>query len=186
MELLNLFGEFFRIGLVTYGGGLAILVFLQERAVELGWLTVHEFGDMIAIAQSTPGPIAINLATFVGFRQGGCIGALVSSLAVAIPGGALTVIASRFLEKFNEHKIVKAIMKGLRAVVIGLIITAIINISKVSIINIEAYKISKKLSSLIDIKAILLFSVMLLCVIKLKKHPIYYIIAAGIIGMIIW
>lgn len=184
--LLKLFLEFFQIGLVTYGGGLAILVFLQDRAIELGWLSANGFADMIAIAQSTPGPIAINLATFVGFSQGGLIGAIISSLAVTLPGMTLTIIVSRFLEHFNEHIVVKSIMKGLRAIVIGLIITAIINIAKVSVLDIERFKITNNINDLIDLKAILMFAGISFLIIKFNKHPIYYILLSGILGMIIW
>lgn len=184
--LTSLFIEFIKIGLFCWGGGLAVLALLQERSISLSWLTEAQFGDMIAIAQSTPGPIAINLATFVGFLQGGFLGSLVATVSLIIPGFIISIIVGKFLKHFNEYPIVQAILKGLRAIVIGLIVTALYSISKVSILNIEAYQQTQQLLHMIDYKAILLFALFLFLVIKFKKHPIYYILAGAVFGMVIW
>lgn len=184
--LLNLFLAFFKFGLFCFGGGLAILVLLQETALELAWLTTEQFADVIAISQSTPGPIAINLATFVGYSQAGIIGSLVASIALIIPGFTISSIIGRFLNHFNEEPIIKAILKGLRAVVIGLIATAVLNISSVAIFNIKAFEATKSLMDLFDLKAVIMLIIFTFLVIRFKKHPIYYIITAGIIGVFLW
>ena len=186
MIILRLLTEFFKIGLFTYGGGLAMLPLLQEKAIEFGWLTKEQFADMIAISQSTPGPIAINMATFVGYNQAGILGAIVSSLSVILPGFIIVLIIARFLAHFNEKPIVKAIFIGLRAAVIGLIATAIVNVAMVSIISTENFRLTGNIVDLFEIKSLLLFAGVLFAIIKYKKHPVYYIVTAGILGIIIW
>lgn len=185
--IIKLFTEFFSLGLFTYGGGLAILALLQEKVVELNWLTTQQFSDMIAIAQSTPGPIAINLATFVGYFQGGILGSAVATVSIVIPGASLSLIISKFVSKFNQKPVVKAVLRGLRAVVIGLIVYAVFGIMKVSIINVNLYMQTKKVLDLFEPIAIALFAVMMVLAVKLKKKsPFFLIIPAGIIGTILW
>lgn len=181
--LLKLFTEFFNIGLFSYGGGLAILALLQQKSIELGWLNAQQFADMVAISQSTPGPIAINLATFVGYFQGSIIGSIIASIAVVLPGFSISILVGRFMEHFNEKSIVIAILKGLRAVVIGLVAAAILNIAYVTIFNLEAYNESRVITDLFKIKEFGLFIVLVLLSIKYKKHPALYIVAAGFIGL---
>lgn len=181
--LLNLFKEFFSIGLFSYGGGLAILVLLQEKSIDLGWLNLQQFADMVAISQSTPGPIAINLATFVGYFQGSIIGSIIASIAVVLPGLSISLLIARFMEHFNEKPLVIAVLKGLRAVVIGLIGAAILNIAYVTIFNIEAYKNSRILSELFRLKEIGLFILLVILMLKYKKHPVVYIVCAGVVGL---
>jgi chromate transporter len=186
MVLARLFYEFFKIGIFTYGGGLAMLPLLQEKAITYGWLTKEQFTDMIAISQSTPGAIAINMATFVGYDQAGLLGAILSSMGLILPGFIIIIIVSKFLKHFNEKPVVKAIFVGLRAAVIGLILTAVINVAMVSIVNYDLYKETEMIGNLFDVKSTILFAAVMFAVIKYKKHPIYYIISAGIIGIIIW
>lgn len=181
--LLKLFYEFFNIGLFSYGGGLAVLILLQEKAIELSWLNLQQFADVVAISQSTPGPIAINLATFVGYFQGNIVGSIVASIAVILPGFSISILVARFMEHFNEKKIVIAILKGLRAVVIGLIAVAILNISYVTIFDLEAYKVSHTISDLFRFKEIGLFLILLFLILKYKKHPVIYIACAGVVGL---
>ncbi|MFP4698207.1 MAG: chromate transporter [Eubacteriales bacterium] len=185
MVLFELFIEFFKIGVFTYGGGLAMLPLLQDIAVDKGWLSISEFADLIAISQSTPGPIAINMATFIGYNNGGIFGALISSIAVILPAFLLILIIANFLKHFNEHPMVKAIIIGLKAAVIGLVFTAILQVAFYSLYisnNVTIMTFYKG----IDYKAVGLFLVILYAVDKYKKHPIVYIGLAGIIGNILW
>lgn len=183
---LKLFIEFFNFGIFSYGGGLAILVLLQEKAIELGWLTQTQFADIVAISQSTPGPIAINMATFVGYFQGSIIGSFIASFAVILPGSIISIIVARFMDRFNEKPIVKATLKGLRAIVIGLIATAILNIAYVSIVNLEAFKATGYIGDLVELKSFIFFGIFTFLSIKFKKHPIFYLVPAGIIGLFLW
>ncbi|PKM95176.1 MAG: chromate transporter [Firmicutes bacterium HGW-Firmicutes-1] len=184
--LLELFMEFFSLGIFSYGGGLAILVLLQEKSVELGWLTLEQFADVVAISQSTPGPIAINLATFVGYFQGSILGSLVATIAVILPGFVISIIVAKFMDRFNEKPIVKATLKGLRAIVIGLIATAILNIAYVTIIDLKAYKVTRYIGDLVELKSLIVFGLLVFLSIKFKKHPIYYILPAGVVGLFLW
>lgn len=186
MIILKLYIEFFKIGLFTYGGGLAMLPLLQERGIELGWLTKEQFVDMIAISQSTPGPIGINMATFVGYAQAGILGAIIASIAIVLPGFIIVMIISRFLVIFNKSPMFEAIFSSLRAAVIGLIATATINIALISIINVDEFIETKNIMNLFEIKSLLFFIIMLFLVLRYNKHPLYYIVSAGIIGIIIW
>lgn len=184
--LLKLFIEFASLGFFSYGGGLGVLTLLQDRVYELNWMTNKQFADMIAISQSTPGPIAINLATFVGYFQGSYLGSFAATVGVIIPGTTISLLLAKFMDHFHEKPIVRAMLKGLRSVVIGLIATAIVNISLVTIIHYEAYQGTHMFSDLFDIKSMLFFIITVLLVLKFKKHPIYYIIPAGILGIFIW
>ncbi len=184
--LLKLTKEFFIFGLVSYGGGLGMLSLLQDRVVELHWLTSLQFADMIAISQSTPGPIAINLATFVGYFQGGALGSLLASFAVIIPGSVLSIAVGKFMTHFHEKPMVKAMLKGLRSVVIGLTATALWNISLITIIHYEAFKVSRVISDLWDLKSLILFIGMIILSVKFKKYTVYLIALSAILGIIIW
>lgn len=183
--LIKLIIEFFIIGFFSYGGGLAVLVLLQERVLNLGWMSLKEFADIIAISQSTPGPLAINLATFVGFFQGGVSGAFLASIAVVIPGVVFSMIIGRFMEHFDENERVQGVLKGLRAVVIGLVATAILNIALVTIFDIDSFKKTGSLLSFFDIKACIAMAVFFVFSFKFRKSPALLIVAGGAVGILL-
>lgn len=179
--MLKLIMEFLSIGLFTYGGGLAMLPLLQQRAQELGWMNTQEFTDMIAISQSTPGPIAINMATFIGMRQGGVLTAILVSIAVCLPGGVIALIVGKFMKQFEKNPKVVAMLKGLRAVVIGLILVAVVNISQVTLMKPIAH-FDFQIWKYFDVKAIFMFGILTFASAKWDKSPIIYITLAGVIG----
>lgn len=121
MIIWQLFTSFFKIGLFTLGGGYAMLALIQQEIVRYGWLTPQEFVDVVGIAEVTPGPIAINAATFVGFRSAGLQGALLSSLAVVLPSLISVVIVSNLWGKYKNSQGVKFMFAGVRPVVVGLV-----------------------------------------------------------------
>ncbi|GAU76973.1 chromate transporter [Fusibacter sp. 3D3] len=184
MGLIRLIWEFVKIGTFTYGGGLAMIPLLSTVAIENGWLTNAAFANLIAIAQSTPGPIAINMATFIGYQQYGITGALLASIAVILPAFLMALIVARFLNHFNEHPVVKATLIGLKAAVIGLLATAILQVALVSLYSDQGH-ISNVLNGL-ELKSVALFLFFMWLIYRYKKHPIYYIVLAGILGNIIW
>ena len=111
--ILEVFLAFLKIGLFSYGGGYAMLPFIQDQAIEVhGWLTMHEFLDILGIAQITPGPVAINTATFVGYRTDGILGAITATTAVVLPSFVIVLTLSFFIHKFKESKILGNIFKG--------------------------------------------------------------------------
>ncbi len=124
MILLHLFAIFFKIGLFTIGGGLATLPLLQQEMLSRGWLTQAEFIDMIAISQSTPGPIGVNLATFVGFRLASYSGAVIATCALSAPSVIIIVLIARFLRDYAHLPFVEGALSGLRPTAVGLIAAA--------------------------------------------------------------
>ena len=122
MIYLELFLTFFEIGLFTFGGGYAMISLIRDKALTLGWLTEEELLNMIAVSESTPGPIAVNMATFVGSSQGGILGSLVATLGVVLPSFIIILIISAFVRNFLSFKGVKAFLSGVRPCIVALIL----------------------------------------------------------------
>ncbi|MGM9970623.1 MAG: chromate transporter [Anaeroplasma sp.] len=210
---LWLFLEFFKIGICAFGGGLATIPFLEELATARpDWFTHEELINMIAVSESTPGAIGINMATYVGFEAVskafngnpfmGFLGGLTATFGFVSPSIIIIIIVSQFLSKFKNSKVVKWAFYGLRAASIGLIIAAAFSILKVSIINIDAFTacfsgintanffkdiwlaLSNALVALFDYKALALAVILGILIFKYKKHPILYIALAAVIGII--
>ncbi|RKD30877.1 chromate transporter [Thermohalobacter berrensis] len=172
MILLKLFLSFFKIGAFSFGGGYAMLPLIQEEVIEKNnWLTSNEFIDILAISQITPGPIAINSATFLGYRISGVLGSIVATIAVVIPSLIIILLIAHFLNKFKESKYVEWTFKGVRPVVIGLIASAGIFVAKDAIIDIKSLFIACGVFYIINFR---------------RVHPILALIIAGIIGGILY
>lgn len=184
MIYLKLYLEFFKIGLFSIGGGLATLPFLQQIIHKYGWISSVELLDMIAISESTPGPIGINMSTFVGNKTGGIIGGIIATMGIVTPSIIIIIIIAYYFAQFSEEHIVKSSFYGIRPAVAGIIGAAGFEIAKISILNISRYVESHKILQIIDIKGIILFSIMFFLINRYKKHPIIYIIAAAFIGVI--
>ena len=166
---LQLLSSFFTIGLFAFGGGYAILSFLQLEVVRRGWMTTERFADMIAIAQSTPGTIAINLATFVGYETAGVPGALLASLAVLLPGIVMMILFAMFFFRFYERPAAQAVFKGLRPAALGLIAAAAWQIGRVALINWTA---------------VIIAAVCCLLIAKWKVHPVFLVVGSAIAGIL--
>ncbi|HSR87885.1 MAG TPA: chromate transporter [Pontiella sp.] len=160
---------FFSIGLFAFGGGYAVLSLLQHEVAQRGWMTTERFADLIAISQSTPGPIAVNLATFVGYETGGVAGALLATLAVSLPGMVLITIFALFLFHFYEKPTMQAVFRGLRPAVVGLIAAAAWHIGFVAFVNWTAVGIA---------------AVCCLILGRWKVHPAFLIAGSAIAGML--
>ena len=179
MIYLILFLEFFKVGLFTIGGGLASLPFLYELAEKYTWITKSMIADMIAISQSTPGPIGINMATYVGFKSGGILGGIIATFAIVLPSFIIIIIIANFLNKFKNSKLVDSAFKGLRPTVTGLIAVAWFEIIKISIINVNSL-----FDIVINLKALIVFLAILLLTKKFDKHPIVFIGIGALVGII--
>lgn len=204
MVLLWLFLEFFKVGICAFGGGLATIPFLEELSVTRGWYTLDQLADMIAISESTPGAIGINMSTYVGYTVGftnfngsllmGFVGGLVATLGLVSPSIIVILIICQFLKKFRDSKVVNWAFYGLRAASFGLICNAAYSILKISIINIESFNnvnkenfwpsLGEAFINFFDYKCLILAVVMGFFIFKFKKHPIIYIAIAAIIGII--
>lgn len=184
MIYIRLFFVFFKIGLFSIGGGLATLPFLQELVPKYGWITSKELVNMIAISESTPGPIGVNAATFVGNNTAGILGGIVATFGLVMPSVIIIIIIAHYFSKFSEKHIVKSAFYGIRPAVAGLIGAAGFEVAKITLFTIDSYFISNKLLDLFNFKGIMLFIVMLYLINKYKKHPIVYIVGAALVGII--
>ena len=170
--LLDLFLTFARIGGLTFGGGYAMLPFIQKEIVEKNnWISSTEFTDIIGISQMTPGPVAINSATFVGYKISGVIGSIVATLGVITTSFILVVIINRILDKFKEFKMVQAALLGMKPALIALIIYAFWDLA------IDAYK---------DWKSIFITVIIAVVLWSKKVHPILVIVIAAIFGLVFY
>ncbi len=129
MILWNLFWTFFKIGAFTFGGGLAMLRIAQEQVLAWGWLEESQIVDFVALSESTPGPFAINMATYVGASQAGILGAVCATLGVVLPSFMVILIVARFYKQFQNSRAVKGLMTGLKPTAIGLIASAVISMA---------------------------------------------------------
>ena len=169
--LIDLFFTFCRIGGLTFGGGYAMLPIIQKEIVEeKKWATEEEVLDYYAVGQCTPGIIAVNTATFIGYKGHGIIGAIVATLGVVFPSLIIITIIAALLKNFANYSIVQHAFSGIRVVVIALIVSAILKLAKTSIKN-----------STTLIIAIIAF----ILVAFVNLSPIYIVIAAACIGLIL-
>ena len=183
--LLNLFFTFFRIGLFTFGGGYAMLPLIQQAVLANEWLSPEELIDFIAVSESTPGPFAVNIATYVGTEQLdgalGLVGGLFATLGVVMPSFIVILIVAKIFDAFKKNKIVKACMYGLKAAVPGLIASAFLSMAETVFVPLGFDAFSFKDISIYISLAISILS--LLLIFKKKLHPIIVICISAVIGI---
>ncbi len=195
MIFIRLFIEFFKVGLFSIGGGMATVPFLQSMAAKTQWFTSAQLADMIAVSESTPGPLGVNMASYVGYTTGtlcggvgfGILGSVIATVGLITPSIIIIISISYFLDKFRKSKYVDAAFYGLRPASVGLIGAAGISIVLLCFFNLESiYKISSNTD--FDFKNIILAFVILILtrwIPKTKKlHPIVFIIFSAIIGIV--
>ncbi|MCR4673305.1 MAG: chromate transporter [Lachnospiraceae bacterium] len=185
MIFLRLFWEFFKIGLFSVGGGLATLPFLYELQANTGWFTVEDIGNMIAVSESTPGPMGINMATYTGFTIAGIPGGIVAVIGEVTPCVIIILLITRIMKKFKDNKYVQFAMYGLRAASVGLIVVACLQVAKAAFLDTELYSATGSLTDLFSIPAIIFAVVLAVVYVKTNKHPIIYIAAAAVIGILL-
>lgn len=177
--LIELFITFFLIGAFTFGGGYAMLPLIQQAVLEKGWLTDTQLVDFVAVAESTPGPFAVNIATYIGIQKAGILGAVFSTLGVVMPSFIIILIIATAFEKFKENKYVKGVMSGLKPAVIGLIGSAVLSIGKTAFLPGEGQAFS--VAGLIVQVGI--FAVASLLMFGKKLHPIVVIAISALLGI---
>lgn len=185
MVLLELFVEYFKTGLFAVGGGLATLPFLYDIAERYGWLEANMLPDMIAVSESTPGPIGINMATYAGFNAYGILGAITATFALVLPSVIIIVLIAKFLSRFNEQPMVQSTFAALRPAVTGLIAAAGWQVVQVSLLTIQSFAASGSLLNLLDWRAVVLFAVLFVLIRKFHWHPVIYIAGAAVTGIIL-
>lgn len=187
MIYLTLFYEFFKIGLFAVGGGLATIPFLMDIADKYPWLTREMLADMIAVSESTPGPIGVNMATYAGFEAAGVAGALTATFSLVLPSFLVILLIARFLQKYNSSPLVQSTFSCIRPAVAGLIGAAGWSVIRVALFTGAAAGIGGLLSSIDWRWAGLFAALLVLSNIKpLKKlHPIVFIGAAAVVGIVV-
>ena len=184
MIYLQLFYEFFIIGLFTFGGGYAMIPLIQDVVVKNEWLAIEEFYNFIGICESTPGPIAVNMATYVGSTQGGILGSVCATLGVVLPSFIIILLIAALLNKLTSNKYFKNFIKGVRPVIVSLILFAGIKLLIKCIgIDIHTLKVSFSYISLIISGLIIGIYLLITKVFKKKLSAIYIILISAVLGI---
>ena len=185
---LRLFWEFFQTGLFAVGGGMATLPFLKNIGQATGWYTYTDLMNMLAVSESTPGPIGINMATYVGYTTAGIPGALAATIGIIIPGIVLVLIITAILDKFRNNVYVEGAFYGLRPASVGLITAAGILVVEISLMNTALYQQTGSIADLFQWKAIVLAALLLVLTRWVKKtkglHPVYFIVFSAVVGIV--
>ena len=187
MILLRLFYEFAKVGLFAVGGGLATVPFLQHMGEVTGWFTDAELTTMIAVSESTPGPMGVNMATYVGFHTGGIAGGVIATLGLVCPSILVILVIAGFLKKFRESRGVDAVFYGIRPASTALIAAALAEVCSIALLNLNAFSGGGDMAALFQWKGILLAVIVFLCLQAgpLKKlHPIVFIGASAVVGAV--
>ena len=195
MIYLQLFFEFFKAGLFAIGGGLATIPFLTDMGARTGWFSAGELANMIAISESTPGPMGVNMATYVGFHTGslaggvvgGIAGGVIATLGLVCPSIIVILIIAGFLKKFRESRGVDAVFYGIRPASTALIAAALAEVCSIALLNLNAFSGGGGMAALFQWKGILLAVIVFLCLQAgpLKKlHPIVFIAASAVAGAV--
>lgn len=186
--LLELFLAFFEIGALTFGGGYAMIPLVRETVLTRGWLTEEEMLNMIAVAESTPGPIAVNMATFVGSNEAGIIGSVVATLGVVLPSFIIILLISALLKNFMKYKGVNAFLEGVRPCVVALILGTAITLFLSVLLGIG----SGSFDLSVDVIGIVIFAIVVAISLIYKKlrgkkpSPILMILISAGLGMIFY
>lgn len=177
MIYLILFWEFFKVGLFAVGGGLATIPFLYNLSEKFNWFSVSELTNMIAVSESTPGPLGVNMATYAGIQTHGFFGGVTATFGLVLPSLFVIIVISRFLNKFKENQIIKSIFYGLRPAVAVMI--CIFLVALLSVVLKETQGIYHIIISII------LFLCYLGLMFRFKWHPIFFIILGAFMGILL-
>ena len=181
MIYLDLLLTFFKIGAFTFGGGYAMLPLIQEEVLKKGWLSEQALVDFIAVSESTPGPFAVNIATYIGSQTGGILGSVCATLGVVLPSFIIILIVAKCYEKFKESKVVKGCMTGLKPAVVGLIGSAVLSIAATVFVP-EGFTTAIFTDSGFYVSFVIFVIAMVLAF--KKKHPIWIICLSAVLGIV--
>ncbi len=187
MIYLTLFLEFFKMGALTFGGGYAMIPFIEETVMAHGWLSNQELVDFIAVAESTPGAFAVNIATYVGSEVGGILGSLCATVGLVLPPFIIILIIAKCYEKFKESLIVRGVMLGLKSTVVGLIGATVLKVGYDVLFpagfTFDSFFHSELLSANFWF-IIIVFAVMLFLLLYKKLNPILVIVLSAAAGIV--
>ena len=177
MIYFTLFLEFFKVGLFTFGGGYAMLPLIEQVVLKYQWLEEKQIINFMAVSESTPGPFAVNISTYIGNKVGGILGSFCATLGVILPSFLIILIISKFYLKFKNNLYVKGCMEGLRPIVVGLIGTAVISVTG------KVFDFGK-IASKLNLETMFIFVIAGGMAYK-KVHPIVIILTSALLGIVI-
>lgn len=183
--MFNMFLKFIKIGLTAFGGGSVIISLVKKEFVDTGMIKGNDFVNALALSQATPGPIAGSLATFVGYKLFGTMGIFVAVLGVSLPTFLIVVIFSGLLKKYKDNNIVEGVFSILRPVVISLVISVLFYLLNISVFNNIKIPTMENIIANVNIKALIIFFIVLLPMFKYKVNPVYFISISAVLGAII-
>ena len=187
MIYLKLFYEFFMTGLFSIGGGLATLPFLYRMSDKTGWFTYGQLADMVAVSESTPGPVGVNMATYVGFTSAGVLGSVVATLGLITPSIIVILCIAKILTNFGENKLVKSTFYGLRPASVALIAAAGLSVA-VGVFDLTAFGEASGIGDLLDWRALVLAAALIVLTRYVKPtkklHPIVFILFSALVGIV--
>jgi chromate transporter len=188
MIYIKLFLTFFEIGLFTFGGGYAMISLIRDKALAFGWLTEEELLNMIAVSESTPGPIAVNMATFVGSTQGGVLGSLVATLGVVLPSFIIILLISALIRNFLKYKGVQAFLGGVRPCVVALILATAVTMLLSTLLGITTIGggYAPDVRGIMILAILVAISLIFKKIKKKKPSPILMIVISAGLGMIFY
>ena len=188
MIYLQLFVTFFEIGLFTFGGGYAMISLIRDKALALGWLTEEQLLNMIAVAESTPGPIAVNMATFVGSTQGGVLGALTATLGVVLPSFIIILLIAAVIRNFLKYKGVQAFLGGVRPCVVALILATAVTMALSTLLHVTTLTggIAPDLRAIAILALLVTIALVFQKIKKKKPSPIVMILISAGLGMVLY
>ena len=188
MIYLKLFLTFFEIGLFTFGGGYAMISLIHDKALSFGWLSEEELLNMIAVSESTPGPIAVNMATFVGSTQGGVLGSLVATLGVVLPSFIIILLVCAVIRNLLKYKGVQAFLSGVRPCVVALILATSVTMALGTLLNFKTLKggFSPDVRGIVILAILVTVSMVFKKLKKKKPSPILMILISAGLGMLIY
>lgn len=186
LGLLKLCGIFLYIGLFAIGGGLVAATFIQQILVEkLGLLTLEKFYSMLAISESTPGPIGINLATYVGTELYGPIGGILVTVSEVLPAMVIIMLISKFFSDFQKKPLVQSAFSAIRPATGGIVLVAMVNVIFLSVLNVSLFKESGNFLSLFRLKELIFYTLSCILLFAFKKlHPVFIVLAGAVFGIL--
>lgn len=185
MIFLRLFWEFFKTGLFSIGGGLATLPFLYDMGERTGWFTAQQVADMLAVSESTPGPIGINMAVYTGYTTAGVAGSVCALVGLVLPSIIIIMIVAEFLRAFRENRYVAGAFYGIRPASTGLIAAAGLTVAAGALLKLSAWQGISRFWTVIDWKALILCAAVIAASRKFTKlHPALFILICAVIGAV--
>ncbi len=193
-ELAKLFFVFFKVGLFSFGGGYAMISTIQNEVLSHGWLTAAQYAQIVTISQITPGPLAVNTATYVGasVMSGGFLmrlaGSVVATCGVCLPEIVIASLTIHFLQKFKQSQTLQWVMMGVRAAVIGFLLSAVLNFAELAFVKAEAFSLAGGLQAVcaqISFPAVLIGIVSFLLCHKFHRGPVFIILLSAAAGLLL-